>query len=1776
MRRLPRSELHIIILAVLSVLGILFYTASGLAGLRLLWVDFGMATFFLFIPPVLYTRFTRLRQRKVSASVISAVVVSTVLFSVLMHMDTATALPDTFYLHDVATSGISPSGRYMNSTQGSSGATMTFDTLYQNAYWYADETWPSGGNDMVIDEGAYSFKMYFNELPRPWWNTSYLYRQKITVTAGASAIPASYGVNLSFAHNSLVLAGQAQADGDDVRVVYWTGSSWVERARAMDDNSSWDSASTKIWWETYTSIAASGSDQDYYLYYGNTSAANPPTSAAKGTGVKYVQSGTTTSSANGIVNVPISPVNTSKSFLIFGSRHNSNRPVGSYLRGQIYNSTTVQFERVTNEAPPVTMTINWYVVEYYSGVNVQRGEASMTSDPRDITIGAVSALDQAFVTWSKTPTNTDNSFDSNDPQRCWLTTTTNLRCTGSASSTHIVWWQVIEFTNAADIDVQAGTVNLWNGATSASDTLSPGVGTTRTFFLAGYNTSGGGADVGSRMLRANLTSSTGITIDRSIGGNADDVTATWQSVELFDGTRVFYSNRNFGSGISQQTVNIGAAVDLNRSVAFASVQPAGGQNMGRSPYSGDDIIGVGSFTINFTSTTQINLTRDNTASSSDVVWMVVEFEREKAMSSLGGEETSANLQIVVSVYHTKADGTDAQEIVTSSAVTIDNSTADPLTIDLGTGARQTFSASDPRRLRLRVNVTAISGGERFVLAYDSVADPSNLATPSVFTAALLTNPTLTPGSGSTSTFFNFTIDYTHPLGVPANLVRVNVSDATNATYYNFTMSPTLTPGIEYFVQQYWAINGTVSNFANAQSSSDGGASALLAQMLGFDTGTGADGSVACSATCNINTDVLGSGRSTYADGIVTTVTTNPTGTTISVSSTNGFAANDEILLINLGGASGDAADVGNYELLEVQSVSGGDTITTTTTIQNSYDGTSFANQRVVVQRIPQWTTLTVNSGGTLTANAWGGSSGGVIIFRATGAVTINSGGAISANALGYRGGAGGTSGGSPTGGQNGESFDGYNGAGGNSGQSGTEGGGAGTNNGGNSQGTRGGGGGGGAEATGDSTNAGGGGAGGGYAGGGGGGGGSGDGSAESGNGGTGGGTGTGGGGGGCAPGNDAGGAGGNAGSAGGSSGTGGSACTGGAAGSGGNTGEGGSSAAGDADSGGGGGGGGGLYGLADLSTIFFGSGGGGGGGSNEATQSGSTGGGGGGIIVIIADSVSVSGTLSSNGSAGTGGGASTNPYGASGGGAGGSILIRANSVTNSGTVTAVGGVGGSRSGTSSNGGGGGGGGVGRIRIEADSITGTANPSASTSGTPGQNVLLTQFNTTGIRDGGENTLVLRYNLTSADDTFGLWVWDFTASDWTQRGTLDQTAVSFFNYTLTSDEVSGGVVSIRFNDTSESGTTNLSVDYQLVNNTLWKAGVTYFYNTTLAAGWYEHFFWANDTNGNWNMTSVLPGPSVNAGPTISDFRLENATAVSKTGEQLDVDVDYFFVFNVTDENGWTDIGDDGNVSLRLWYDGNQTPELTYDQQTTGANYRIELKYVDTSDSSAASLGEWSVTEGRATYNASASSLTSITDGYEFKLALRLHYQVKQANDPTNNTVGSYNDDNSWNAEIVAYDGTATSTLQTASTGEHMEFGVYMYTFVNISANWATTLGPGDTQSTNAVTVYYRSNDDFRMRIWFVTHLVDGSNTIDITNVQILAAADPNDNVTSDIQFTGLGIGNAEYIFGSDVWWFAHSTDIDENTVVVQFSVTVPYGTVDGTYTAQLTIRMQQRSA
>ncbi len=471
-----------------------------------------------------------------------------------------------------------------------------------------------------------------------------------------------------------------------------------------------------------------------------------------------------------------------------------------------------------------------------------------------------------------------------------------------------------------------------------------------------------------------------------------------------------------------------------------------------------------------------------------------------------------------------------------------------------------------------------------------------------------------------------------------------------------------------------------------------------ATLISSHRGTGADGDlVVTGSSFDLSTDASG-GRG-EPDGAAWSVLDNLSAgdTSFDLSGYSaGLAPGDELLLIDLQGTTSATTGVGSWELVRVSDISG--PTVSTTALSYDYDGVDHV---VVAQRVPNYADVSL-SAATLTTSGWDGSGGGIVAFRASGAVSIDAASSIDVSGLGYLGGAGGSSAGG--GGGGGETWIGVDGPGGDVGGHGTGAGGGGEGLGSATKSTGGAGGygagGGGADGTvNDDDGAGGGGGGGDAGGGGGGGGGTGCGSSYAGDGGDGGGAGEGGGGGGGS--SCPGGTGGDAGVAG----TIDSHCYDGSA-QAGHAG-GGSASGGGGDScaspyGGGGGGGGGSHGDASLSTLFFGGGGGGGGGSSYG-HAGGDGGDGGGIALIFADELLLDGEVRADG---TQGATTATSYrsAAGGSGAGGSIYIVARSLTLGGLLSAQG------AGAVEPGdfiAGGGGGGDGRIRVDAADLNGLA-------------------------------------------------------------------------------------------------------------------------------------------------------------------------------------------------------------------------------------------------------------------------------------------------------------------------------------------------------------------------------------------------------------------------------------------------------------------------------------
>lgn len=142
-------------------------------------------------------------------------------------------------------------------------------------------------------------------------------------------------------------------------------------------------------------------------------------------------------------------------------------------------------------------------------------------------------------------------------------------------------------------------------------------------------------------------------------------------------------------------------------------------------------------------------------------------------------------------------------------------------------------------------------------------------------------------------------------------------------------------------------------------------------------------------------------------------------TTISVASSslnaNGrfsssLSAGDLILIIQMQGASITTTDIstygnvssynscGNYEYAKVASVPNSTSIKLANGLLKSYTSSG----KVQVVRVPRYTDLTINSGASITTDAWDGTVGGIVAVEVVNNVLLN--GSINVSGKGFRGG----------------------------------------------------------------------------------------------------------------------------------------------------------------------------------------------------------------------------------------------------------------------------------------------------------------------------------------------------------------------------------------------------------------------------------------------------------------------------------------------------------------------------------------------------------------------------------------------------------------------------------------------------------------------------------------------------------------------------------------------------------------------------------------------------
>ena len=124
---------------------------------------------------------------------------------------------------------------------------------------------------------------------------------------------------------------------------------------------------------------------------------------------------------------------------------------------------------------------------------------------------------------------------------------------------------------------------------------------------------------------------------------------------------------------------------------------------------------------------------------------------------------------------------------------------------------------------------------------------------------------------------------------------------------------------------------------------------------------------------------------------------------ITVNDASEFNIGDEILIIQMQNGSGNG-QAGNYEFKTILDKTGND-LTLNLELTNTYGSGTFDQVSASVTqiiRVPQFINVNIESTGSITAPAWDGYSGGIVIFRATG--IINTTGYINVSNKGFRGG----------------------------------------------------------------------------------------------------------------------------------------------------------------------------------------------------------------------------------------------------------------------------------------------------------------------------------------------------------------------------------------------------------------------------------------------------------------------------------------------------------------------------------------------------------------------------------------------------------------------------------------------------------------------------------------------------------------------------------------------------------------------------------------------------
>jgi hypothetical protein len=179
--------------------------------------------------------------------------------------------------------------------------------------------------------------------------------------------------------------------------------------------------------------------------------------------LKSKQSGTVTIAAGSASQTAsITTVSTDKAFLRFSWNTASTTMAIGAVRGTITDSTTLTFTRVTTTT---AITVEWQVVEFSSGVTVQRGSVSHSATTTNVALTTLTtAKSWPIITFSTNNTTWNVPYVQVSAE---ITSTTNLAIVGSAASSFTVEWQTVEYDNCTSALYSKTVANNSTGSTQA-------------------------------------------------------------------------------------------------------------------------------------------------------------------------------------------------------------------------------------------------------------------------------------------------------------------------------------------------------------------------------------------------------------------------------------------------------------------------------------------------------------------------------------------------------------------------------------------------------------------------------------------------------------------------------------------------------------------------------------------------------------------------------------------------------------------------------------------------------------------------------------------------------------------------------------------------------------------------------------------------------------------------------------------------------------------------------------------------------------------------------------------------------------------------------------------------------------------------------------------------------------------------------------------------------------------------------------------------------------